>query len=109
MLRAEHQMKAFLRAHMYRHPAVLELTNAAQSVVGTLAEAYLAAPERMPEEWGGELPASRRGAMSAGPSRPAERMPGAGEVARSEEHTSELQPLMRISSDVFCLHKNTTT
>ena len=60
MLRAEHQMKAFLRAHMYRHPAVLELTNAAQSVVGTLAEAYLAAPERMPEEWGGELPDSRR-------------------------------------------------
>src|SRR3546814_2804697 len=55
MLRAEHQMKAFLRAHMYRHPAVLELTNAAQSVVGTLAEAYLAAPEWMPEEWGGEL------------------------------------------------------
>src|SRR3546814_1493193 len=42
MLRAEHQMKAFLRAHMYRHPAVLELTNAAHSVVGTLAEDYLA-------------------------------------------------------------------
>src|SRR3546814_9934285 len=60
MLRAEHQMKAFLRAHMYRHPAVLELTNAAQSVVGTLAEAYLAAPERMPEEWGGELPAGQQ-------------------------------------------------
>src|SRR3546814_4009571 len=75
MLRAEHQMKAFLRAHMYRHPAVLELTNAAQSVVGTLAEAYLAAPERMPEEW------------------------------RSEEHTSELQSLMRISYAVFCLKK----
>src|SRR3546814_15355810 len=45
---------------MYRHPAVLELTNAAQSVVGTLAEAYLAAPERMPEEWGGELPAGQQ-------------------------------------------------
>src|SRR3546814_1005433 len=27
---------------------------------------------------------------------------------RSEEHTSELQSLMRISSAVFCLHKNTT-
>src|SRR3546814_12143873 len=53
-------MKAFRRAHMYRHPAVLELTNAAQSVVGTLAEAYLAAPERMPEEWGGELPAGQQ-------------------------------------------------
>src|SRR3546814_9410027 len=29
--------------------------------------------------------------------------------ARSEEHTSELQSLMRISYAVFCLHKKTTT
>src|SRR3546814_1675915 len=28
---------------------------------------------------------------------------------RSEEHTSELQSLMRISSDVFCLQKKTKT
>src|SRR3546814_10768358 len=28
-------------------------------------------------------------------------------VARSEEHTSELQSLMRISYDVFCLKKKT--
>src|SRR3546814_8307120 len=34
--------------------------------------------------------------------------PGTGEdrcVMRSEEHTSELQSLMRISDDVFCLQK----
>src|SRR3546814_8998554 len=30
------------------------------------------------------------------------------EVARSEEHTSELQSLMRISYAVFCLHKKKT-
>src|SRR3546814_9502739 len=30
-------------------------------------------------------------------------------AARSEEHTSELQPLMRISSAVFCLKKNKKT
>src|SRR3546814_7584843 len=30
-------------------------------------------------------------------------------VVRSEEHTSELQSLMRISSAVFCLKKKTTT
>src|SRR3546814_5773366 len=30
-------------------------------------------------------------------------------VARSEEHTSELQSLMRISYAVFCLKKNKTT
>src|SRR3546814_2072260 len=33
----------------------------------------------------------------------------AGKIARSEEHTSELQSLMRISYAVFCLKKNTTT
>src|SRR3546814_4617209 len=31
------------------------------------------------------------------------------DVARSEEHTSELQSLMRISYAVFCLKKKTTT
>src|SRR3546814_8431985 len=32
-----------------------------------------------------------------------------GEDARSEEHTSELQSLMRISYAVFCLKKKTNT
>src|SRR3546814_2880829 len=32
-----------------------------------------------------------------------------GDVIRSEEHTSELQSLMRISSAVFCLKKKTKT
>src|SRR3546814_8568434 len=32
---------------------------------------------------------------------------GRGAVARSEEHTSELQSLMRISYAVFCLKKKT--
>src|SRR3546814_2504359 len=33
----------------------------------------------------------------------------AGPLQRSEEHTSELQSLMRISYAVFCLKKNNTT
>src|SRR3546814_7123124 len=33
---------------------------------------------------------------------------GIGAVERSEEHTSELQSLMRISYAVFCLKKKTT-
>src|SRR3546814_2593158 len=32
----------------------------------------------------------------------------AAEITRSEEHTSELQSLMRISYAVFCLQKTTT-
>src|SRR3546814_10010573 len=41
----------------------------------------------------------------------AELLPGGGLVSvvgRSEEHTSELQSLMRISYAVFCLKKKTT-
>src|SRR3546814_5789847 len=36
-------------------------------------------------------------------------MCGVGDVGRSEEHTSELQSLMRISYAVFCLKKKNTT
>src|SRR3546814_7745166 len=36
------------------------------------------------------------------------RRPRLGGRERSEEHTSELQPLMRISYAVFCLTKNNT-
>src|SRR3546814_6514736 len=35
--------------------------------------------------------------------------PGHRHISRSEEHTSELQSLMRISYAVFCLKKKTTT
>src|SRR3546814_6506034 len=36
-----------------------------------------------------------------------ERLPGGFDRVRSEEHTSELQSLMRISYAVFCLKKKT--
>src|SRR3546814_135743 len=35
-------------------------------------------------------------------------LPDAADIDRSEEHTSELQSLMRISYDVFCLKKKNT-
>src|SRR3546814_3838020 len=38
-----------------------------------------------------------------------ERRPASGDPSRSEEHTSELQSLMRISYAVFCLKKKKTT
>src|SRR3546814_17405507 len=44
---------------------------------------------------------SRRAFLGPGPARFA----GAGAERRSEEHTSELQSLMRISYAVFCLKK----
>src|SRR3546814_9034640 len=45
-----------------------------------------------------ELPAGGEHCVSPG---------GPGECPRSEEHTSELQSLMRTSYAVFCLKKNT--
>src|SRR3546814_8616749 len=36
-------------------------------------------------------------------------IPGHGRAGRSEEHTSELQSLMRISYAVFCLKNKTVT
>src|SRR3546814_9231137 len=39
---------------------------------------------------------------------PATDKPGARRLRRSEEHTSELQSLMRISYAVFCLKQNKT-
>src|SRR3546814_11366892 len=62
----------------------------------------------------GSGPAARRGAArravpapcggGVGRPRPAQRR-GGGTCGRSEEHTSELQSLMRISYAVFCLKK----
>src|SRR3546814_7944141 len=40
--------------------------------------------------------------------RASEQCPGAGRMARSEEHTSELQSLMRSSYAVFCLKNKKT-
>src|SRR3546814_8340283 len=45
--------------------------------------------------------------VSAGPGRAAGRYRPGGAFPRSEEHTSELQSLMRISYAVFCLKKKT--
>src|SRR3546814_4829995 len=60
-----------------------------------------------PQEYGcgrGEAPPSHRQARRAGGSSAPARC-RAGKARRSEEHTSELQSLMRISYAVFCLKK----
>src|SRR3546814_14593928 len=47
------------------------------------------------------------GAVQAGRARRGRLHRAGGDRRRSEEHTSELQSLMRISYAVFCLKKNT--
>src|SRR3546814_8418171 len=54
-----------------------------------------------------QLPLHRSSAPTVGGPCSAPRAAGAG--TRSEEHTSELQSLMRISYAVFCLKKKKTT
>src|SRR3546814_2794454 len=54
-------------------------------------------------------PATGRGAGAPSESLPATLRSGCIDIARSEEHTSELQSLMRISYAVFCLKKKKIT
>src|SRR3546814_6019136 len=57
-----------------------------------------------PDRWagaGGVPPVNRRAVLAQTHAEPLERQV----VERSEEHTSELQSLMRISYAVFCLQK----
>src|SRR3546814_3406076 len=50
---------------------------------------------------------ARSAQAAGGAARCIARAPGVGHRGRSEEHTSELQSLMRISYAVFCLKKKT--
>src|SRR3546814_7296926 len=64
-------------------------------------------PARQPIRFCGRSP------VTAGSGQPTHRnvrhdLPTAGRPGRSEEHTSELQSLMRISYAVFCLKKKKT-
>ena len=51
MQAADAAIKAFLYPHMYRHPRVMRVRVEAAGVVRAIAEAFLAAPEKMPPEW----------------------------------------------------------
>src|SRR3546814_8882223 len=56
------------------------------------------------------LPGHVRGAVDSGiPDDPAQQLPARAARSRSEEHTSELQSLMRISYAVFCMKKKKKT
>src|SRR3546814_4934139 len=98
-------MQQALRGRLARVPAPQQVrprTRAAArvrpSAAGVLRRVRPPPPARLRVE------AEGRGAAGAGRSRG----PGC-RTARSEEHTSELQSLMRISYAVFCLKKKNTT
>src|SRR3546814_8767957 len=95
---------------MRRAPAIVEPgIGEGRSVIIQLGRMMLAAalaPAAAHLEQIGEIGGERDGqAQTAGID--IEVAHGQPLVARSEEHTSELQSLMRISYDVFCLKKKT--
>src|SRR3546814_9738896 len=95
-----------------RHPHSPDGAAAAGAARGTLRA--LPAAAGLPAGGGhrrsrqGLGPAATARAVELRDFRPGERSAGAL-ILRSEEHTSELQSLLRISYDVFCLKKKTKT
>src|SRR3546814_9014666 len=83
----------------------------ADKSVRLLSNSFDAVKRAFPDAWHGQTPAS----SSLLPGVGIQAMGDVMEVlaqradARSEEHTSELQSLMRISYAVFCLQKPNTT
>src|SRR3546814_10411758 len=83
--------------HLQRLRAVRERRHSGQGGIPELGEVLL--------QGLGLGPAGQHPRLDHAPERDPPGKPG----ARSEEHTSELQSLMRISYAVFCLKKKTTT
>ncbi len=57
---ADRDIKAFLFARMYRHPAVREIRDRADAIVRRLFERYVAEPSAMPPEWAAKAGESDR-------------------------------------------------
>src|SRR5579871_4576339 len=57
---ADRDIKAFLFARMYRHPAVREIRDRADAIVRRLFERYMTEPSAMPPEWAAKAGESDR-------------------------------------------------
>jgi dGTPase len=57
MVAAERELKRFMYAKLYHHPQQLAVAEQAHAIVAGLAEAYIADPDRLPEDWRARLPA----------------------------------------------------
>src|SRR3546814_6469811 len=73
--------------------------------VGPVFKRLSSALKKPPESWASSAARGSRPKASARASVSAKIIAPAGSCGRSEEHTSELQSLMRISYAVFCLKK----
>ena len=57
---ADRRVKAFLLAHMYRHPEVRRVRERADAILRRLFKAYLADPSAMPPDWAAKAQQSER-------------------------------------------------
>src|SRR3546814_8633446 len=96
----------WLRAKLERAGGSAQLDNATRDEIATALKVSPADVSAMAQRLGG-FADEGIGAIEQPVERPCGF--GMGAVARSEEHTSELQSLMRISYAVFCLKKKKTT
>jgi len=58
MAAAERELKRFMYAKLYHHPQQVEVATQARAIVAGLAEAYIAMPDALPDEWRARLPAN---------------------------------------------------
>jgi dGTPase len=56
MAAAERELKRFMYAKLYHHPQQLAVADQARTIVGGLAEAYMADPNALPDDWRARLP-----------------------------------------------------
>jgi dGTPase len=57
MAAAERELKRFMYAKLYHHPQQIAVAEQARTIVAGLAEAYIADPDRLPDDWRARLPA----------------------------------------------------
>jgi dGTPase len=58
MASAERELKRFMYARLYHHPQQLAVADRARAIVAGLAQAYIADPDLLPEDWRARLPDS---------------------------------------------------
>ena len=57
MAAAERELKRFMYAKLYHHQQQIAVAEQARTIVAGLAEAYIADPDRLPDDWRARLPA----------------------------------------------------
>src|SRR3546814_8556383 len=97
--------RAALSAEIKRLLATIKNSDVREAYATALRELYRGGGSRSNAAGGGMRCSWQCGPRGRGGARPGPGRSSRGDRRRSEEHTSELQSLMRLSYDVFCMTK----